>query len=270
MIHGQGLLRGLLDYYFAVSNGVINGNTIDFNNNKDINGRISLSPFHWTARSSPFRFLQLGISGSFGNQNEPVQPNQLFTPLQVRWFVFNPTVQAYGVRDRWSPEVSYFYGPLGFAAQQFHMDQRMIASATGVAFRRPLPVTADGYYFLATLLLTGEKRTGYSQAIGPVRPFNARRPLSNPGAWELVGRVSRLHLGNDVFLPAPIQLANPATNSPGATEMTLGFNWYFNRQVRMQLNWEHSWFDTGVQLGVGPAGKLSHQDTLGTRFQILF
>jgi phosphate-selective porin OprO and OprP len=83
-------------------------------------------------------------------------------------------------------------------------------------------------------------------------------------------RVSRLEVGYQAFVPLATQLANPALWSRGATEMTSGFNWYFNRFVRVQFNWEHAWFDQPVELGTGPSGKTQHQDTLATRFQIIF
>jgi hypothetical protein len=38
----------------------------------------------------------------------------------------------------------------------------------------------------------------------------------------------------------------------------------------MQFNWEHAWFDTPVRLGPGPQGLLNHQDSLLTRFQVIF
>ena len=51
-----------------------------------------------------------------------------------------------------------------------------------------------------------------------------------------------------VFQLAPglARLADPTKYSSGATEMTLGLNWYLNRWVRAQLNWEHVWFDDPV------------------------
>jgi len=39
--------------------------------------------------------------------------------------------------------------------------------------------------------------------------------------------------------------------------MTLGYNWYFNKWVRMQFNWEHAWFDDPVQLGSSPRPETS-------------
>jgi phosphate-selective porin OprO/OprP len=269
MVHGQKLFDHHFDYYFAYSNGIINGDQ-DVNNSKDFNGRIVLHPFGAADEGSPLRFLSFGVSGGFGLQNEPIQPNTLVTPLGVKWLTFNPTVQAYGERSRWSPEGNYFYGPFGVSAQYFHMDQEMIAAPTGKPANHRLPVAVNGYYVLTTLLLTGERRTDYSQAIDPVRPFDLRHPIANPGAIELVARVSFLHVDGDVFTPGPFQLANPSNSAGVCTESTLGFNWYLNRQMRMQFNWEHAHFDRGVLLGPGPNGHLGHQDTLGTRFQIIF
>jgi phosphate-selective porin len=128
----------------------------------------------------------------------------------------------------------------------------------------------SGFYVLVTILLTGEERTTYSQAIKPVRDFDLRHPVASPGAWELVFRTSRLDLSPIVFAPGAVRLADPATNSDGATEFTFGFNWYLNAWVRMQFNWERAWFEQPVRLGPGPAGLLGHQDTLLTRFQVIF
>ena len=73
-----------------------------------------------------------------------------------------------------------------------------------------------------------------------------------------------------MFAKGVANLANLSLYSPGATETTLGFNWYLTKWVRMQFNWEHAWFSKPVQLGTGPDGRLNHQDTLLTRFQVIF
>jgi phosphate-selective porin OprO/OprP len=132
-----------------------------------------------------------------------------------------------------------------------------------------IPVHFEGGLVMATLLLTGETRTAYTR-VDPLHPFNPCHPFACGGAWELVGRVSRLHVGDVVFAPGINQLANPATNSGGCTESTLGFNWYLNSWVRLQFNWEHAQFDEPIQLAPGPRGRLQHQDTLLSRLQIIF
>jgi len=276
MIHGQKLFDNKLDYAVAVSNGEINGD-FDTNKLKDVNGRVAVRPLNWDGLWPVVRGLQLGVSGGTGVEEENVSPNTLRTPLTVPWLVFNSTVRANGRRDRLSPEVSYFYGPLGFAWQYYWEDQHLSPAAVPApGSNTVLEVPFEGYYILTTLLLTGEERTTYSAPVVPLRPFEICHPIANPGAWELVARVSRLRVGDEVFEPIRtgrttfVTLANPIGNSDRAVEMTLGFNWYLNAWVRMQFNWEHAWFHEPVRLGPGPDGLLRHQDTLGTRLQVIF
>jgi phosphate-selective porin OprO/OprP len=271
MVHGQKLFGNRLDYAIAVSNGEINGD-FDTNEHKDVNARVAVRPWHdeedcdWPL----LQWLQFGVSGGFGVEQEPIAPNILRTPATVPWFQFNSTVQAAGVRSRLTPEVSYFFHSLGMAAQYYHEEQEVRPGISKAQFPRLEEVRYDGFYYLFTYLLTGEERTTYSEAVTPLRPFNPSCPFHSPGAWELVARVSRLDLNDGVFTPGPAQLANPRLFSRGATEMTLGYNWYLNKWVRMQFNWEHAWFDDPVQLGSSPRNLTIDSDTLMTRFQIIF
>ena len=89
------------------------------------------------------------------------------------------------------------------------------------------------------------------------RPFNPLSGVWDIGAWELVGRVSYLKASDNVFAGGADRLADPTLFSNGATEMTLGYNWYINNWVRLQFNWEHAWFVRQVKLGPGPSGKQS-------------
>lgn len=269
MIHGQKLFDDFLDYGAAVSNGQINGDA-DNNEHKDVNARVAVRPFYDPCEWPVLHYLQPGVSIGVGVEQELVNPNTLRTPATVPWLVFDPTVRANGVRWRLSPELTYFLGGFGFATQYFHQEQKLQPSATGAGSRFLFEMVSDGYYVMATYLLTGETRTTYSQPITPIRPFNPCYPFSCPGAWELVARVSRLKEDGPLFLPGAANLADPTRYSSGATEMTLGYNWYWNNWVRMQFNWEHAWFDDPVRLGFGPGGLTKHSDTVYTRFQIIF
>lgn len=264
MFHGQNLFRNRLDYGIAVSNGIRDGNG-DTNNSKDLNGRLALRPFA-AGEGGWLQRLQVGMSAGFGVEYEPIMPSSLKSSEGVTFFQYNPDVLADGGRWRLSPEVAYFIGSFGTSAQYFHMTQRVRALKGD-----PVHVPYDGYYVQATYLLTGEKRTGYSQQIAPRRPFDPLNEYGGGfGAWELAGRVSRIQAGNIVFAPGNNRLADPKLFSSGATEMTLGFNWYLNKWARMQMNWEHLWFDQQVKLGPGAAGLLWGQDTIVTRLQFVF
>jgi len=65
-------------------------------------------------------------------------------------------------------------------------------------------------------------------------------------------------------------MANPIGNSDGATELTLGVNWYWNRFFKIQFNYEHSWFDEPVQLGPAAKNLIKFDDALLTRFALVF
>src|SRR5262249_40533038 len=166
-----------LDWAFSVSNGEINGNS-DTNDVKDLAGRVAWRPFNYPDLWPILQGLQVGIAGTIGVEEEPVSPMTLRTPATVPWFQYNPGVRADGRRDRWSPEVSDFYGGFGFAAQYFRQEQFLRPAFFGPPARFRLEVPADGFYFLATYLLTGEERTTYSQAIIPLRPFDPLCPFS--------------------------------------------------------------------------------------------
>jgi phosphate-selective porin OprO/OprP len=198
--------------------------------------------------------------------NTTTAPNTLKTPATVPWFTYNSTVRADGERTRLSPELTYFYHSFGFAAQYYREEQKLQPSATGPAEN----VVTNGFYVMGSYLLTGEHRFDYSEQIEPLRNFDPHRPCCAPGAWEILYRVSRLDLDRGVFNPGVGNLADSTKYSSGATETTLGVNWYWNKWVRAQLNWEHACFDDPVALGTAPDLYLRHQDTLYARFQFIF
>ncbi|OAI46796.1 hypothetical protein AYO44_10700 [Planctomycetaceae bacterium SCGC AG-212-F19] len=300
MIHGRRLFGGRFDYYASVANGEINGD-FDTNNRKDVFGRLVYRPFQeieW------LKGLQGGVSVSTGIEQGTIFNNPgtttvtndltaltLRTPAQIPWFKFNNIANAGGgtsnivlpdgLRDRISPEVTYFYKGLGLAAQYFHQIQQVRESNAGPAERIHISVPVNGFYVLGTYLLTGEERTTYSEPITPLHEFDPCHPWTCRGAWELVARVSRVDMGDEVFEPfvigvggnrAVVRLADPTLWTRGVTEMTVGFNWYWTKWVRWQFNWEHDYFDQPVRLGPlnSPAGLLKHDDALLTRLQLIF
>ncbi|HKB06280.1 MAG TPA: porin [Gemmataceae bacterium] len=263
MGHGQNLLDGRLDYGASVYGGVINGDA-DTDRNKEVAGRIAARPLRDFGLPDWAAAIQLGIAGTYGEDRGVLGPTVLRTPAGVPWLQFAADVRPDGLRTRCSPELVYVYGPAALAAQYFAEDQELR--------RPPGPVVAVSYrggYVLATCLLTGEERTSLSQPIAPLLAFDPVDGCFGPGAWELVARVSWLEVDAD-DRRGFAQLLDPARAATRATEVTTGFNWYWNRWVRMQLNWEHARFNKSVRLGTGPGGRRDHQNTLLARFQVIF
>ncbi len=300
MIHGERLFAGAFDYAVAVSNGDSNDSTLDNNDHKDFNGRIVFHPFHGSDGCDALRYLSVGLSGGVGTENEPLStssstPPTLTTPSTVTWFAFNSNyvssngttqtnpVIANGVRDRISPELTWFYHSLGFASQWYQEDQQMQlthGTASSKAAAPLVDVQFEGFYFLTSYLLTGEERTDYSQQIDPLHPFDPASPLASPGAWEFVARAERMEVGESAFAgglasdrktPANGSINNALNNASAhaAVVTTSGFNWYLNKWVRAQCNWEHAEFDGKVKIGNTPV-PFSKEDALYTRFQVIF
>jgi phosphate-selective porin OprO/OprP len=275
MIWGQELFGDQVDYYLSVGNGEINAD-VDTNKTKDFAGRIVWRPLNYEALPGYMRPIEIGISGSVGIEQEylgltgagstsaPTSGQTLQTSSKVTWLTFNAADYANGIRTRVVPEVSYFYGPFGMCAELMRMDQQIQIATTN--HDRPQDVRFDGFMVTATYMLTGE----YHKAWGFFRPNNAfdpTHPFSHPGAWELVGAVSRLRVDSGIFQDG---LASATGNSDGATEVTFGFNWYPNGFVKVQLNWEHAIFDQAVTLNTASGTMFRNSNTLMTRLQLAF
>lgn len=284
MIHGEKLFGNHFDFAAGAFNGEPNSD-LDTNKIRDFAGRVAVRPLNFDSLPEFMRPLQFGISGSVGKEQEALNfngsstPGTLRTPGNIPWLAFNSAVRADGIRTRVTPEVSYIYNSFGFAAQYMRMDQEMrsaVPTANVVAGKivsitnDPVQdIRFDAYYFLMTYLVTGETRTTYGQAIKPLRPFEPLHPCANPGAWELVARMSHMQVDPAVFRADSLHnLAKANRNSNAATEMTLGFNWYLNTYVRMQFNWEHAWFQQPLLLGSNTY--FSQTDAILVRFQIIF
>ena len=196
--------------------------------------------------------LQFGCSYGVGPLRPPhpggtvaVSPSTLTTPATFEWFAYNSLVAADGVRTRVSPELEYFHGSFGFATQYFVMNQQLLAGE--LAGKPIVTVHTDGFYVMASYLLTGEQRYDYTEQIDPITPFSPHSPICNPQRLgNILWRVSRLDMS-----PNALTLTFSATGlgSREATGSTFGVNWYLNKWVRTQFNWEHAWFADPVKIG---------------------
>jgi phosphate-selective porin OprO/OprP len=120
-----------------------------------------------------------------------------------------------------------------------------------------------GYYAFASYFLTGENRV-YSRT-APAPSFS-RQYVNSPfyflrrdpecggtvrgtGAWEVCARLGYLSLTDPGFREANVGVPPPA--GAGGTvfdqtgrmfQYTLGLNWYWNPNMKVQFNYEHLWF----------------------------
>jgi phosphate-selective porin OprO/OprP len=152
--------------------------------------------------------------------------------------------------DMWSVDVEtnlenfYFQGEYS----RFNVDRQCGTLTGGVCAGGNSQTVADhpsfyGWYVEGTWILTGETKPYTPQAINnevgafgnpvPSRPFSLNG--DSWGAWEVALRYSDTNLNwNPTQVAGPTQLAGIL----GGDEriVTLGLNWYMNRNVKLQIN----------------------------------
>jgi phosphate-selective porin OprO/OprP len=152
--------------------------------------------------------------------------------------------------DMWSVDVMtnlqnfYFQGEYS----RFNVDRQCGSLAGGACSGGNSQTVADhpsffGWYLEGTWILTGETKPYTPQAINnevgafgnpvPSRPFSLNG--DSWGAWEVALRYSDTNLNwNPTQFASPTQLAGIL----GGEEriVTLGLNWYMNRNVKLQVN----------------------------------
>ncbi len=246
-------INNLVTYQVALTNGVTDGGSIDVdvNNGKDLVGRIFVTPFTKTS----IAFLKgfgLGIAGSNGEQSGTLPSFK--TPAQNTFFSYASTAHAQGVRNRFSPQISYFYGPFGFMSEYVQSTQK-IAGANNVA----RSITNDAWQVAGSYFLTGEAATYGRVATKRSFLFDRRGTL---GGFQLTGRYMVLSVDPTVFNAG---FANPNSAAQKAKAFTVGFNWYLNRFLKYTFNYEQTKYTRGATVG----NRLAEKAILG-KLQVAF
>lgn len=255
------VLDGRLTYQAGYFNGVRDNASGDTDNNsgKDFNGRLFAHPFKNT-EDSALRGLGVGIGMTSGTQGGSITnanlPNYV-TPGQQTFFSYSAGAFAAGTRQRWSPQFYYYNGPLGVLGEYASARQEV----TRATAQREVTNTAWQLY--ATWVLTGEN-AGYVRPT-PKRDFDWA--TGGWGAFEVGLRVSEFRLDDELFSgPATTRLADPAVSARKATDVGLVLNWYLNRNIKVQLNYDQTRFTGGAANG----GDLPDEKILFSRLQANF
>jgi phosphate-selective porin OprO/OprP len=256
--------QGEIGYQLAVLNGVVDGGSTDadVNDAVDLAARVFAHPFRNTT-IDPLRGLGLGLAGTWGEeQGTPASPQlpQSRTSSRNSYFRYstdNPatasgTTVANGEHWRVSPQGYWYWGPFGSTFEWGISSQELAKGAV----RGTTDNTA--WQVRASYLLTGEN-ADYRQ-ITPDNPFNFGG--GRWGAWEVALRYANLDVDGDTFTKG---FADNTRSVSEIDSITAGLNWYLNRNILWQLNFEHSEFSKGVA-----AGDRDDENVFLTRAQFLF
>jgi len=266
----------LFDKRLDYAAGIFNGSRNSFeslNNGVDFVAFLNTRPFQESESLPLARFLNLGTSVAFGHQDQPPvpmafriggsSPNADIPGAGTTPFlILNPDVIERGDRLLGSVHAAYFYKGLSLIGEW----QYGYGSYASLARPSPAQVPFSGFYVAGGYFLTGEdveRRT----VVNPRRPFIPTRKgvQRGPGAWEVVGRVSELRLGEKIFTSG---FADPNLWSNQAVTTELGMNWYWNEYVKMYMFWLHGNFGDPVQYR--PGGLQKTADMFWLRFQLYF
>ncbi len=266
----------LFDKRLDYAAGVFNGSRNSFeslNNGVDFVAFLNTRPFQESESLAFARFLNLGTSVALGHQDQspvPVafriggsSPNADVPGFGTTPFlILNPGVIERGDRLLGSVHNAYFYKGLSLIGEW----QYGYGSYASFAHPSPAQVPFSGFYVSAGYFLTGENVERRTTVI-PRRPLfpTSKGDQRGLGAWEVVGRVSELRLGEKIFAAG---FADPNLWSNQAVTTELGVNWYWNEYVKMYMFWLHGEFGEPVEYR--PGGFQKGADLFWLRFQLYF
>lgn len=257
------LLDGRLSYAAGFFNGVPDGGSGDIetvDDEKDFAARVFSHPF----KNSDVEALQgigLGIAGTYGDHAGSLRG--FTSPAQQAIFGYfngtgtNAVTVADGKQWRLVPQAYYYWRSLGILGEYAISSPEVRRSGGG---RAPVSdrLQHTAWQVAASYFLTGEQNS--------FKPVTPRKPFTlggdGWGAWEVAARVSQIKLDDNTF---PL-FADSRVAAREALSYTFGLNWHLNRNVKVNLNYEHTDFKGG------DANPLIAQDenAILTRAQISF
>ncbi len=253
MVHGD-LFKGVFGYAGGVFNGVPDNGSADLasDNQKEFNGRVYFRPFLLVPNEALGR-LFVGGATTFGRHygspantslTNPTSTPAYKTPGQINDFTYitapsgtTPnyanTVVANGPHNRYGVFLYEAFGPLGILGEYYLSNQEV-----GRAGFPNVTVHNRAYQAQATFLLFGADASyDYVRVKTPVEPS-----AGHFGALELAARVGHLDIDADAFPNS----ASRTGSVHGATEVTLGANYYWSDNAKFVINWDHTEFQGGA------------------------
>jgi len=257
------VLNGTLNYTAGVFGGVPDAastNNADFDNEKDLVGRLFYSPFKNDAASF-LQGLSFGVSASGGREKTASGRTAGYkTDGQQTFFSYAAATIADGQTWRFSPQLDYRNGPLGLIGEYVVSAVNVRPSATGVKTE----LQNKAWQVAAGYVLTGEDSS--FTGVSPATNFNFE--AGTWGAFELTARYSNLKIDDAAF---PIY-ASASTNADEATAIGAGLNWYLSKTVAFKFDYYQTKFGFSPLAPAVSGTQILRQDekALISRFQVSF
>jgi phosphate-selective porin OprO/OprP len=260
-VHGE-LAKGAFAYQVGVFNGVADGQSGDgdVSDDKEVAARVFVKPF---ARLSPaLEELGIGVAATYGDKSGTLASPDVAafrTQGQTTFFAYKAgttlmdTVVADGAHTRTTVQGYYYSGPFGLLAEAVRSRQKVVLNGTHQR------VTIDAWQVVGQWVLTGGDAS--FKSVTPTRPFDPSK--GHWGAFDLAARIGELQLpGSDVYTGG---YADPTRSASKTWSAGGGVDWFPNKNFRVILDFEHTWYDRGAR-----TGDKEPESSLVGRFQTVF
>jgi phosphate-selective porin OprO and OprP len=260
MVHGD-VFKGFFGYAAGVFNGVPDNSSgdLDTDAEKEFAGRAYFRPFA-PLDTQAFGRLFVGVATTFGRvYGSPTTPALTNTPAyktpgQITDFSYiaaatgadnTNTVVANGPHNRYGTYLYEALGPFSLLGEYYVSNQEVGRSGFPNTW-----VHNKAYQAQATFILFGANASyDFVHVETPVEPAEGHF-----GALELAARVGHLDIDSDVFP----NFASRTASVRGATEVTLGANWYWSDNGKFVVNWDHTEFQGGAR--TAPELAIGHRE----------
>jgi phosphate-selective porin OprO/OprP len=257
------LLDNTVAYQLGILNGLADGSNTtntDFDNGKELVGRVMFTPFR-SAAGSLLQGLTFGLSGSTARAKTAAGRSSGYrTDGQQTFFTYNAAVVSDGENWRISPQLDYRHGAFGLMSEYVSSTVNVRPSATGPRTE----LTNKAWQTTVAYVVTGED----SSYGGVVPKTNFDWSAGTWGALEFVARFADLKIDDTTF---PL-FASAAASASEAKSVGLGFNWYLSKPVVFKIDYYHTEFGLHATAPAIPTTPVIRQDEQAfiSRFQLAF
>jgi len=244
---GGSVWSDTLSYQIGVFNGNVDNSTVDADTNdeKDYLGRVFAEPFR--NGDGVLKGLGIGIAYGYGIQQGTAASaatanlHSYKTVGQQTFFSYSACAFADGARERVSPQFYYYLGSFGLLGEYVASTQKVTRSTN-----QKQDVGSKAWQLSGYWVVTGEDASFRNP--NPRRPFNPGN--GGWGAVELVARYAVQTIDDAAFAgTATTRLADPNVSAREARNAGIGVNWYFNRNFKVQANYDQTAFNGGAAAG---------------------
>jgi len=229
MIHGTAV-QSILKYQIALISGA-GQNLQDNNKDKDIVGRLMVSPFK-LMKSNYFRDFSFGAAATYGKQ--PALGGNSIYGQTVTGYRFYEPVAVKGDRLRLNAQLAWFAGPFSVKGEYIRtIEERkdiVVSGQTNLG-----DFETEGWYLTASWIITGEKEQPDRPA--PTSPFLVQGgELNGTGLLKMASRYEVFMLDSErrhgLAEPMPITFR----------AWTFGLTWYPVELIRISLDYQMQHF----------------------------